>query len=176
MLKILGKIGFITGAGILSVLIVCSIFFHEACQEVVPYRFYHVLTNSMEPTIKTNSLVLVKTYDDSMELQKDDIVVFTAERFGEPVVIMHRFSHTEVNEQGETIYKTRPEGSNAPDMYETKRDDLLGVYLCHIPYAGKFVLFLKSKFGLLWLCQVVVILLIKQLVLAKWEEKGKRAR
>ena len=176
MLKILGKIGFITGVGILSVLTVCSIFFPEAYQEVVPYRFYHVLTNSMEPTIKTNSLVLVKTYDDSMELQKDDIVVFTAERFGEPVVIMHRFSHTEVNEQGETIYKTRPEGSNTPDMYETKRDDLLGVYLCHIPYVGKFVLFLKSKFGLLWLCQVVVILLIKQLVLAKWEEKGKRAR
>lgn len=151
MQKILGKIGFITGVGILSVLTVCSIFFPEAYQEVVPYRFYHVLTNSMEPTIKTNSLVLVKTYDDSMELQKDDIVVFAAERFGEPVVIVHRFSHTEVNEQGETIYKTRPEGSDTPDMYETKRDDLLGVY---VPYS------LRGEIRVVFKKQVRIIVVV----------------
>lgn len=173
MLKILGKVSFIICVGILSILIIYTIFFPDAYREVIPYRFYNVLTNSMEPTIGTNSLVLVKTYDDDMKIEKDDIITFFADRFGEKIIIMHRFSHTEINEEGEVIYKTHPEGSDTLDMYETKRDDILGVYLCHIPYVGKFVLFLKSAFGILWLCQTIVILLIKELVAARWEEKKK---
>lgn len=174
MLKILGKVSFIVCVGILLILTIGAIFPPDVCRELIPYRFYNVLTNSMEPTIGTNSLVLVKTYDDGMKIEENDIITFLADRFGEKIIIMHRFSHTEINEEGEVVYKTRPEGSNTPDMYETKRDDILGVYMCHIPYAGKFVLFLKSGFGLLWLCQIVVILLIKQLVSARWEEKKKR--
>lgn len=148
-------------------------FFPDIHQNMIPYRFYNVLTDSMEPKIGTDSLVLVKTYNSNMKIKKDDIITFLANRFGEKIVIMHRFSHTETSENGETVYKTHPEGSDTPDIYETKREDILGVYLWHIPYAGKFVLFLKSAFGLLWLCQIIVILLIKELISAKWEEKKK---
>lgn len=173
MLKILSKVSFITCVGILSILTIYAIFLPDVYREIIPYRFYNVLTNSMEPTIGTNSLVLVKTYDDSMQIEKDDIITFLANRFGEKIIIMHRFSHTEMNEEGEIVYKTHPEGSDTPDIYETKRDDILGVYLWHIPYAGKFILFLRSGFGLIWICQIIVILLIKALVSARWEEKKK---
>lgn len=116
--------------------------------------------------------MLVKTYDDSMKIEKDDIITFLANRFGEKIVIMHRFSHTEMNEAGEIVYKTHPEGSDSLDIYETKRDDILGVYLFHIPYVGKWILFLKSAFGRLWLCQMIVILLIKELISSRWEAKS----
>lgn len=69
------------------------------------------------------------------------------------------------------MYKTHPEGSETPDIYETKREDILGVYLWHIPKAGKLLLFLRSEFGLVWLCQALAILLIKAFVEAKWKEK-----
>lgn len=167
MLKLFIKVGFATCAGILSFLIICAIFFPDIHQKIIPYRFYNVLTDSMEPKIGTNSLVLMKTCDDSMEIEKDDIITFLANRFGEKIVVMHRFSHTEMNKDGETVYRTHPEGSNTLDMYQTKREDILGVYLWHIPYIGKFILFLKSIFGLLWLCQIVSILLAKELVSAK---------
>lgn len=170
MLKVLGKVGFITNAAILSILIIYAIFFPNVYGDIFPYRFYYVLTNSMEPTIETNSLVLVKTYDDNTKIEKDDIIAFFANRFGEKIVIMHRFSHTELNEEGEVLYKTHPEESDSLDIYETKSEDILGVYLFHIPYAGKFILFLRSPFGILWLCQIIVILLIKELVLARWEQ------
>lgn len=170
MLKRLGKIGFAIGVGLVSVLILCTAILPDTFGGILPYRFYYVLTNSMEPTIPTNSLVLVKTCEDSTQIQKDDIIVFRANRFGEAVTIMHRFSHTERNEAGELVYKTLPEGSETPDIYETRREDILGVYLWHIPYAGKFILFLRSEFGFLWICQVVVILLVKALVSARWEK------
>ncbi len=171
MLKILSKVSFIACVGILLILIFCDIFFPDVHREIFPYRFYYVLTNSMEPTIGTNSLVLVQTYDDNMKIEKDDIIVFFANRFGEEMAIMHRFSHLEKSEEGEVLYKTHPEGSDLLDMYETKQEDILGVYLFHIPYLGKIILFLKSVFGILWLCQMIVILLIKELVSARWEEK-----
>lgn len=171
MLKILSKVSFIACVGILLILIFCDIFSPDVHREIFPYRFYYVLTNSMEPTIGTNSLVLVQTYDDNMKIEKDDIIVFFANRFGEEMAIMHRFSHLEKSEEGEVLYKTHPEGSDSLDMYETKQEDILGVYLFHIPYLGKIILFLKSVFGILWLCQMIVILLIKELVSARWEEK-----
>lgn len=173
MLKKLGKASFITCVGILSFLILYTIFFPDVHIEIFPYRFYNVLTNSMEPKIGTNSLVLVKTYDERVKIEKDDIIIFFANRFGEKMIIMHRFSHTEMNEGGETVYKTHPEKSETLDIYDTKKEDILGVYLWHIPYAGKFILFLKSAFGLLWICQIMVIFLIKELISARWEEKQK---
>lgn len=175
MLRIVRKIGFFICAGVLSLLLLGAVFFPNIYHQVFPYGFYHVLTNSMEPTIKTNSLVLVRTYDDSVQLEKGNIIAFRANRFGENIVIMHRFSHTETNADGQTVYRTYPEGSDALDVYETTVEDLLGVYLFHIPYIGKFVLFAKSGFGLLWVFQVVAILLTRRLILARWEEKEKAA-
>lgn len=172
MCKRLGKIGFVICAGVLSLLILGAVLLPDTYGAVLPYRFYYVLTNSMEPKIATHSLVLVKTCEDAMQIRKGDIIVFRANRFGESVLIMHRFSHTEQNEAGELVYKTHPEGSETPDVYETRREDILGVYLWHIPYAGKLISFLRSKFGLLWLCQILVILLIKALLTARWAEAG----
>ena len=126
----------------------------------------------MGPTIKTNSLVVTRRLEKDTELKGEEIIAFRAERFGEPVVILHRFSHIETDEKGATFYRTHPEQSSMLDPYQTKREDLLGIYLFHLPYVGKWVLFLRSPFGLVWGCQVAVILLIKALILARWEEKA----
>lgn len=175
MTKICRKIAFPLCVGILSILTICAVFFPGVHREIIPYRFYNVLTNSMEPTVKTHSLVLAKTYDDNIQIEKDDIIIFLANRFGEEIMIMHRFSHTEKNDEGEIIYKTRPEGSDMLDIYETRSEDILGVYLFHIPYAGKLMLFLKSPFGLLWFCQMISIFLINKFVSAKWEDSKEKS-
>lgn len=171
MSGLIKKISCAVCAGILIALIICGIFFPEWYNDKLPYGFYNVLTNSMEPEITTNSLVLVKTYGEDMDIKENDIITFRAKRFGEDIIITHRFSHTEINENGQVIYRTHPEQSEGLDPYETKQEDLLGIYVFHIPYAGKLVLFLKSRFGLLWLCQVFMILMIKQTIIARWKEK-----
>ena len=160
-----------TYIGAIFVLTICAIFLPNTYRVIIPYRFHYVLTNSMEPTIETYSLVLVKTYDDDIQIEKGDIIIFFATRFGEKMTIMHRFSHTETNEEGEIVYRTHPEGSDTLDIYETKREDILGVYLWQIPYMGKFILFLKSIFGLIWICQITVILLVHALLSSKWKRE-----
>lgn len=157
-------------AVILSVYIFCWLLFPDVHRSLFPYRFYNVLTNSMEPAIGTDALVLVKACTHETEIKEGDIITFHANRFGEQIVITHRFSHTQIDEQGETIYRTHPEGSSVLDVYETKRGDILGIYVCHIPRAGRLLSFLKSRFGVLWICQVILIVGINRLVSAMWKE------
>lgn len=172
MCKRLGKIGCMVYAGIMILLIGTGIFFPGVYEDVLPFRFYNVLTNSMEPKISTNSLVLVKAYKEGMDLE-GKIITFRAKRFGEDVVITHRFSHTEKNEDGQVIYRTHPEESEVLDPYMTVQEDILGVYVSHIPFVGKWSMFLRSPFGLIWLGEIMAILLIKRTILAFWEEKEK---
>lgn len=154
-------------AGALAVLFAAGLF---------PCRFYHVLTGSMEPEIPADSLVLMRKYTDGLQIRRNDILLFSAERFGETITIMHRFSHTEQNEKGELIYRTHPEESGILDPYETTQEDILGVYLWHVPYLGKLQYFLKSPLGLCWLCQTAAILLVKERIQAGWEKDEKNWR
>lgn len=151
--------------------IVSGILLPDLYNKKIPFSFYTIITDSMESKIPVDSLVLVKTYKSDMKIKKDDIITFRTERFGEPIVITHRFSHTETSEDGSVIYKTHPEKSKTTDPYETTQNDILGIYVFHIPYLGKIILFLKSQFGFLWLCEMITILLIKETLKARWSER-----
>lgn len=141
----------------------------------IPIRCYNVLTNSMEPTIETNSMVCVMTYHDKMMLEAEDIITFKAKRFNEEVIITHRFAYPEYDGANGVIYRTHPDQSKMIDAYETKKEDILGRYLFHIPKLGKLALFFRSKFGLLWVMQVLTILLIQETILVFWEKKAMRS-
>lgn len=154
-------------------IVAMSYYFPEQVNDLIPYRFYTVLTNSMEPTIPVESLVLVRHYhpNESIHLQPDDIITFHADRFGHDIVITHRFAHTELDEEGNVIYRTRAEDAENLDAYMTQKKDLIGSYVFHIPYAGRYLEFLKSKHGLILYGEYATILCINFLIRAIWEEK-----
>ena len=140
------------------------------------YQFYTVLTNSMEPKIPTYSLVLVKKFetDEDIQLHPQQIITFHADRFGQRIIITHHFNKTERTDEGITIYRTNAEGKDQLDIYQTTREDLIGTYLFHIPYIGKIVLFLKSKFGFILYGEFLSIFLINALIKSRWEEEAQR--
>lgn len=153
--------------------IAIMIFKPEKISSMLNYQFYTVLSDSMEPKIPTYSLVLVKNFkkDETIDLKPQQIITFHAERFGEPIIITHHFNKTEITDDGTTIYRTNAAGKDNLDIYETTRDDLIGTYIFHIPYIGKFVLFLKSKFSFILYGEYLIIFLINSLIRARWEEK-----
>lgn len=141
--------------------------------EKINYQFYTVLTNSMEPKIPTYSLVLVKKFetDEDIQLHPQQIITFHADRFGQRIIITHHFNKTERTDEGITIYRTNAEGKDQLDIYQTTREDLIGTYLFHIPYIGKIVLFLKSKFGFILYGEFLIIFLVNALIKSRWEEE-----
>lgn len=137
----------------------------------IGYRFYTVLTDSMEPTIPTFSLVLVKLLPQDYEIKPNTIITFKADRFNEDILLTHYFRKTQ-KKDGVTYYRTQAEGKDNYDNYETKRSDIIGKYIFHIPYLGKIFLFLKSKFGFLMYAELFVIWLINKTIKTRWEEKN----
>lgn len=146
----------------------------QTVERYQPYRFYTVLTDSMAPYMPPMSLVLVRQLpaDAPLELEPEQIVTFRADRFGQRIIQTHRFSHTEWDEElGQTIYRTHPEGTTDLDFYKTTRQDILGVYVFHLLWLGKVMLFMQSPWGLVLLGEQLVIFLVNQLIKARWAER-----
>ena len=80
----------------------------------------------MGPTIKTNSLVVTRRLEKDTKQKGEEIIAFRAERFGEPVVILHRFSHIETDEKGATFYRNHPEQSGMLDFCDPQPDHRAG--------------------------------------------------
>ena len=173
------KIAFWVLMGFLALCAGVYLLFPETVGRCLPLRGYVVLSESMEPTIPTFSLVLVRQIpeDAPLALQPEQIVTFRANRFGEEITETHRFSHTEWDEeQSRLVYRTHPDGTTDLDRYKTVREDIVGTYLLHIPFLGKVVLFLKSPWALVLLGEEVILFLINRLVRAHWKEQEMAAR
>lgn len=174
-MKLLKKITtFISAIVVIALLVfvVCMQMYPEDTSKVVGYRFYTVLTNSMEPVIPTYSLVFSKMIDEDEEIKPNTIVTFKANRFGEDILLTHYFRKTQ-EKDGVLYYRTQ--GATAPDYdnYETSRKDIIGTYVFHIPYLGKIFLFLKSKFGFVMYGELFVIWLINKTIKTRWDEKAR---
>lgn len=154
--------------------LLAGLFLPETARQYLPFRFYTVLTDSMSPHIEPMSLVLVRQIppEADLELEPEQIITFRADRFGQQIIQTHRFSHTEWDDElGQTVYRTHPQQTTDLDFYKTIREDILGVYVFSVPYLGKFLLFLKSRWGLLLLGEELIIFLVNQLVKSRWAEQ-----
>lgn len=147
-------------------------YYPDVVANIIPYRFYTVLTDSMEPTIPTYSMVCSKEITQDETLKKGDIITFYADRFGKEIILTHRFNKIEESKTGETLYRTNPDGEEENlDIYETKRSDIIGTYVFHIPYVGKVLLFLKSPFGFIMYGEFIIVWLINVTLRSRWKEK-----
>lgn len=135
------------------------ILFPDTFIKIAPFKLHAILTDSMESKIPVDSLVVAGSVNN---IEKDDIILFEA---NEPtidpdnkIVIAHYFKNTYV-ENGVTYYQTYNEKSGL-DNYKIIKDDIIGSYKFHIPYIGKFFLFIKSDYGFSLLMQFIIIYVI----------------
>ena len=157
--------------GMILMYIVGMQFYAQEITDFIGYRFYAVMTDSMEPRIPTYSMVLTKTIDENESIAPGEIITFKVQRGEQEIVLTHHFNKTEKDFQGNTIYRTNAEGKDNLDMYKTLRKDIVGTYVFHIPFIGKIFLFLKSKFGILLYAELAVIWLFNKTIRTRWAEK-----
>ena len=128
---------FLAGIAIIAVLFIVS---------VLPItgniKFMTVLSGSMEPGIKTGSVVLIKPTDN---YKIGDVITF-----GEISKIKTPTTHRiyEIKVQGsQPVYITKGDVNNAPDISEITKNDILGKVLLSVPYLGYAVDFAKKPLG-----------------------------
>lgn len=164
---------------IILILLAAYIVMMQACPErikdFIGYQSFVILTDSMEPLIPTGSAVLVKNFKEGEEPEKNTIISFNVDRLGTPTVFTHYFREKEMEEDGRIRYRTQGATADRYDDYVTYREDLIGTYVGHIPYVGRFVLFLQSPFALIELGIILFILLINRLLWDKFDREEKEA-
>jgi signal peptidase len=112
---------------------------------------YIVATGSMEPTIKTGSIVFSSKQKD---IKQGDVIVFESPTDPD-VTISHRV--VDVVDEG---YKTKGDNNNQADADLVSQEQMKGKVLLSIPYLGYAVEWMKTTTGF------ITLLVIPGLILA----------
>ena len=149
ILKIIyyGVVGFL---GLIALLLIVSVLPISGNFQVMT-----VLSGSMEPAIKTGSVVVVKPVN---EYGIGDIVTFnSASKGGVPTT--HRIIEMKVID-GDAIYITKGDANNAPDAREIKEKDIVGKVLLNVPYMGYAVDFARKPLGFMLIIGIPAVAII----------------
>ncbi|MFD2445751.1 signal peptidase I SipW [Bacillus sp. CGMCC 1.16607] len=130
------------------------------------YQLKTVLSGSMEPGIKTGSIIAVKLSSENKNFQKNDVITFKAE---EDKLITHRI--IEVNKNGDQVlYRTKGDNNKSEDMNPVMAENVVAKYTGFtVPYLGYFIDFTKSKNGNLLLLVLPGLLLVAYSALSIWK-------
>ena len=102
------------------------------------YSLFRVMTGSMEPTIPTNSLIVVQR-TDTQQLAEGDIITFYSRDpalMGEPNT--HRIIRFEQDGDQRLIY-TKGDANNIEDHYAAHEEDVIGKVVYSSEKIGNFV-------------------------------------
>lgn len=122
-----------------------------------------VMSGSMEPTIKTGDMVVLKKLDRPARV--GDVVSIAVpndarRRFGYPPVVVHRI----VSIDAAGVVRTQGDAYDKPDDFTVKREALTTRVVATVPAGGRVLAFLGSPLGLVWLVGGGVMLIAMPLL------------
>jgi len=133
------------------------------------YKLFTVMSGSMEPTIKTGSLVVVKP---AKEYKVNDIITF--KNLKDPKqTTTHRLIETK-EEGGLTYGITKGDANNGPDSEKVYQNMIVGKVRFSIPYIGYPIAFSRTLPGLIIFVIVPATIIIYDEILKIKEEIKKR--
>lgn len=115
-----------------------------------------VQSSSMEPSIPTGSMILVKAVP-ATEIQEGDVITYADERGVAPTT--HRVIEKHMAQQS-VRFTTKGDANEDPDPEPVYRSEIIGVVTFTAPLIGYIVAFSKTTYGWLVLVVLPVLLLI----------------
>jgi len=114
-----------------------------------------VQSGSMEPTIKTGALAVIKPSDS---YQVGDIITFGKDTKTE-VPTTHRITANRV-ENGVMVYTTKGDANEDKDTREVRQSEIIGKTLFSVPYLGYIMDFAKQPLGFILLIGLPALYII----------------
>lgn len=143
---------------ILNILIVLFVInlilsFEEETHILGIYMF-NIVSESMEPTLDINDVVIVQRCAPS-ELKEGDIITYKQE----DRTISHRI--LDITKEKETIkIKTKGDNNEIPDPYEVEVGQVYGKVLFHIKKIGKLISYIQNVRGFINIAIFAIIVFI----------------
>lgn len=145
------------------------------------YNLMIVLSPSMENTIMTGDLILVKNADaqdikgeSSAGAQDGDIISFFDPDSSKQSVLTHRCK-TVQDTDGTISFITKGDNNMSEDLSPCPAENLIGKYITRIPGAGNVAMWLQTTPGLIVCVAVPIVLLVAyDLIMKKRYDKSKK--
>ncbi|NLT10133.1 MAG: signal peptidase I [Ruminococcus sp.] len=116
-----------------------------------------VLTESMDPVIKSGDLIIVKQIDGK-DVSVGDIIAFYDPDGNGKSILTHRVTSIEEN-NGILSFRTKGDANNTEDKKSVPEDKLVGRYKKRIPKAGHAAMFMQTTAGLV-ICVLLPLLML----------------
>ena len=129
------------------------------------FKVMTVLSGSMEPTIKTGAVVVVKPDSD---YKIGDIITFGPNTKTQSLVT-HRINDIKIVD-GVLVYITKGDANNASDTKEIQNKDIIGKVLFNVPYVGYAVDFAKKPMGFALIIIVPAAVIVSDEIRNIWKE------
>ena len=132
---------------------------------------FNIVSESMEPTINKNDLIVIKKSKEA-EMQKGDIITYKKQ---DGTIVSHRILRIN-KENGHNVYTTKGDNNDIEDEEKIKHSQVHGKYLFKINGAGEFSQELQKNNGLISVALVLLIFVIIKNSNDKKKETRKRIR
>jgi signal peptidase I len=135
--------------------------------KVIGHEILTVLSGSMEPGIKTGSIIAIKPVEDPTEYKKGDVITFKS--VDDPnKLITHRIIDVKKVESS-VQYFTKGDNNDAKDPQPVSPLNIVGEYSGFtIPLIGEIMNFIQSKTGAIYLLIVPGVLMILWSIFSVW--------
>jgi len=137
------------------------------------FRMFVIMSGSMEPKIKTGSVVLVQR---KTEYKENNIITFLKNPSDNLKDIKSTVTHRilEVHDdEGRATFTTKGDDNDTPDHEMVTERQVLGKVLFSIPFVGRAIAFTKTQTGFMLLIVIPAVLLIYNEILNIKKEIGK---
>ncbi|MEG1432326.1 S26 family signal peptidase [Eubacterium sp.] len=137
----------------------------EQLAQIIGYRPYIIMTDSMKDTLPPGTLVIDRTItiENFHTLKPDDIITFKVDDLRANEIFTHYYKELQSTQDGLWV-RTQSEILDRYDDYSTTPSDVLGTVVLAIPWIGRFILFWRSPFGLMELGILGIIWVINTLI------------
>lgn len=139
-------------------IVVWAIFFamdRSSEKSLFGFRYYTVITPSMEPTYKVGDVVIVKRCNAD-EVQVGDVITFNPSSDPDSY-LTHRVTEVMPNYQGSgiTCFRTKGDANDTPDSFVIDSSRLIGRVSFRIPKVGYVIRFIQ----LYWFLVIPLLIL-----------------
>ena len=129
------------------------------------YEVKIVLAGSMEPAIKTGSVVVIKP---ELNYKIGDIITFGKDT-KKDIPTTHRIVETRAI-SGKMLYTTKGDANGDPDAREVREKEIIGKAIFSIPYLGYMLDFAKKPIGFALIIIVPAIVIAYDEIKKIWKE------
>jgi signal peptidase len=139
---------------------------------ILNHSIYIVRSNSMSPTFKTGTLLIIKR-TDSGTINVDDIITFRKKN--DTLSTTHRVVEI-IDDNNTRQFVTRGDANNVDDPIPVSENDILGKVTFFIPLLGYVFGFIRTKQGIILVIVIpAFILMVTQIIqLFKYKKDSKK--